>query len=50
MVKEVHYQENRLFNLDPKAKGVKVTQNVAQCPRIHVTYAPAKADVATSRG
>ena len=48
MVKEMHYQENTLF--DPKVKGVKVTQNVAQNPRLHVTYAPAKFDVATSHG
>ena len=48
MVKEMHYQENTLFDLDPKVKGVlaqkvkgvltqkvkgvKVTQNVAQYP------------------
>ena len=25
MVKEMHYQENTLFNLEPKIKGVKVT-------------------------
>ena len=50
MVKEMHYQENTLFELDPKVKGVKVTQNVAQYPRHHVTYAPAKFDVATSHG
>ena len=47
MVKEMHYQENTLFDLDPKAK---VTQNVAQYPRHHVTYAPAKFDIATSHG
>ena len=28
--------------------GVKVTQNVAQYPLHHVTYAPAKFEVATS--
>ena len=50
MVKEMHYQENTLFDLDPKVTGVKVTQNVAQYPRHHVTYAPAKFDVATSHG
>ena len=50
MVKEMHYQENTLFELDPKVKVVKVTQNVAQYPRHHVTYAPAKFDVATSHG
>ena len=47
MVKEMHYRENTLFDLDPKIKGVKVIQNVAQYPRHHVTYAPAKFDVAT---
>ena len=50
MVNEMHYQENTLFDLDPKVKGVKVTQNVDQYPRLHVTYAPAKFDVATSHG
>ena len=39
MVKEMHYQENTLFDFDPKVKGVKVAQNVAQYPRHHVTYA-----------
>ena len=38
-----------LFDLDPKV-GVKVTQNVAQYPRLYVTYAPAKCDVATFHG
>ena len=41
MVKEMYYKENTLFDLDP---------NVAQYPRHHVTYAPAKFDVATSHG
>ena len=41
MVKEMHYKENTLFDLDP---------NIAQYPRHHVTYAPAKFDVATSHG
>ena len=50
MVKEMHYQENTLFDLDPKVKGVKVTQNVAQYPKLHVTYAPAKFNAATSHG
>ena len=50
MVKEMHLQDNTLFNLDPKVKGVKVTWYVAQYPRHHVTYAPAKFDVATSHG
>ena len=42
MVNEMHYQENTLFDLDP--------QNVDQYPRLHVTYAPPKFDVATSHG
>ena len=50
MVKELHLQENTLFNLDPKVKWVKVTWNVAQYPQHWVTYAPAKFDVATSYG
>ena len=50
MVKEMHYQVNTLFDLDPKVKGVKFTGNVAQYPPHHVTYAPAKFDVATSHG
>ena len=50
MVKEMHYQENTLFNLDPNVKAVKITQNVAQYPWLYVTYAPAKFDVATSYG
>ena len=50
MVKEMHLQENTLINLDPKVKAVKVTQNVAQYPWHHETYAPAKFDVATSHG
>ena len=45
MVNKMHYQEKTLFDLDPK-----VTQNVAQYPRHHVTYAPAKFDIATSHG
>ena len=43
----MHLQENTLFDLD---FGVKVTQNVAQCPRHHVTYAPEKFDFGTSHG
>ena len=39
----MHLQEISLSNLDPK---VKVTLNVAQLPRHHVTYAPTKFDVA----
>ena len=50
MVKELHFEENTLFDLDNKDKGVKVTQNVAQYPRLDVTYASAKFDVATSYG
>ena len=48
MVKEkMHLQENTLFDHD---LGVMVTQNVAQYPLHHVTYAPAKFDIATSHG
>ena len=43
-------KKNTLFDLDQKVKGAKVTQNVDQYPRRHVTYAPAKFDVATSHG
>ena len=43
-------KKNTLFDLDRKVKGVKVTQNVDQYPWLHVTYAPAKFDVATSHG
>ena len=50
MVKEMHYQENTLFDLDPKVKGVKVTRNVAQHPWHHVNFAPAKFDFAASHG
>ena len=47
MVKEkMHLQENTLFDLDI---GVKVTQNVAQCPLHHVTYAPTEIEVITSK-
>ena len=51
MVKEMHLQENTLFDLyvDPDPK-VKVTQNVAQVPLHHVIYAPAKFAVATFKG
>ena len=46
MVKEkMNLQESTLFDIDLE---VKVTQNVAQYPRRHMTYAPAKFDVATS--
>ena len=50
MVDEMHYIENTFFDLDPKVKGVKVTQNVDRYLRLHVTYAPPKFDVATSHG
>ena len=39
----MHLQENTLFDLD-----LKVTQNVAKYPLHHVTYAPAKFEVATT--
>ena len=45
MVEEMHYKDYKLFDLDPKD-----TLNVSQYPRHHVTYAPAKFDVATSHG
>ena len=45
MVKEMHLQENTLYDLD---LVVKVTQNVGQCPPNHMIYAPAKFEVATS--
>ena len=48
MVKEeIHLQENTLYDLDLM---VKVTQNVAQYPTHHVTYASAKFEVAMSNG
>ena len=50
MIKAMHYQENTLFDLDPKVKRVSVTRNVAKHPRHRVIYAPAKFDVATSHG
>ena len=46
MVKEMkHLQENTLYDLD---LGVKVTQNVVLYLPNHITYAPAKFEVATS--
>ena len=42
----MHLQENTFFDLD---LGVKVTQNVAQYPLHHVTYAATKFE-ATSKG
>ena len=48
MVKEkMHLQENTLFDLD---LGVKVRQNVAQCPLHHVTYAHTEFKVTMSKG
>ena len=53
MVKEMHYEENTLIDLDPKiGQG---GQGHTKCcpvpgPQLHVTYAPAKFDVATSYG
>ena len=41
---EMHFQENTKFDL---VLGVKVTQNIVQYPLHHVTYAPAKFEVAT---
>ena len=47
-VKEnMHLQENTLYDLD---LWVKVTQNVAQCPLHHVTYAPTEFEVTASKG
>ena len=42
---EMHSQENTLYDLDLVAK---VTQNVVQYPPNHMTYSPAKFEVATS--
>ena len=44
MYKKIKYLT---FDLD---LGVKVTQNVAQCPLHHVTYSATKFEVATSKG
>ena len=41
----MHLQEHTLYDLD---LVVKVTHNVVQCPPNHMTYAPAKFEVATS--
>ena len=47
-VKEkMHLQENTLFDHD---LWVNATQNVAQCPLHHVTYAPTEFEVTTSKG
>ena len=46
---EMHLQENTLFDIWPwpwVELAVKVTQNVAQYPLHHVTYSPAKFEVA----
>ena len=43
----MHLQESTLYDLD---FWVKVTQNVAQNPPHHVTYAPAKFEVAMTNG
>ena len=40
----MHLQENTLYDLDLVV--VKVTQNVVQYPPNHMTYAPAKFEVA----
>ena len=41
----MHLQETTLFDLDLN----KVTQNFAQCPLIHVTYAPTHFEVTMSK-
>ena len=41
----MHLQENTLYDLD---LVVEVTQNVVQCPSNHMTYVPAKFEVAMS--
>ena len=43
----MHLQENTLYDRD---LGVKVTQNVPQCPLLHVTYAPTQLEVTRSKG
>ena len=43
----MHLQENALFDID---LGVKVKQNVAQCPLHHVTYAITEFEVTTPKG
>ena len=45
----VHYCKYPLFTFDLYL-GAMVTQNVAQYPLQHVTYAPAKLEVAMSNG
>ena len=46
----VNHRKYPLFFTCDLYLGVKVTQNVAQSPLHHVTYAPAKFEVATSNG
>ena len=41
----MHLQENALFEFDLE---VKITHSVAEYPQHHVTYAPAKFEVATT--
>ena len=43
----MHLQENTLNDIDLQ---VKVTQNIAQYPRHHVTYSATKFEVSTSKG
>ena len=43
----MHLQENSFLGLD---LGFNSTQNVAQYPLHHETYAPAKFEVATAKG
>ena len=45
----VNHRKYTLFTCDLYL-GFKVTQNAAQYPLHHVTYAPAKFEVATSNG
>ena len=46
VLEDMHLQENSLFNL---GIGVNVTQNDSLYPLHHVTYMPAKFEVATSK-
>ena len=50
MVKDIHYKKKHIIWPWTQGQRVKVTQNVAKYPRLHVTYAPAKVDIATSHG
>ena len=47
VMEQMHFQENTVFDLD---LGTKVTQDVAQHPLHHVTYAFATSDVAALYG